>query len=131
MEIGIKNIIEIKVTDKNTAATIGSGALNVFATPAMIALIEETAWKSVEPYLKSGESTVGTKLNISHISPTPIGMIVRCETELIEVNGRCLKFEANVYDAIGSIGKGIHERFIISSDKFQAKANSKLISIDK
>lgn len=127
METGIKNVIETKVTNDNTAVKLGSGTLDVFATPAMIALIEQTAWKSVEQYLEEGQGTVGTKLEISHLTPTPVGMTVKCETELVEIDGRRLKFEANVYDETGLIGKGTHERFIISSAKFQAKANSKLV----
>lgn len=125
MEIGIKNVIETKVCNNNTAATMGSGTLAVFATPAMITIIEETAWRSVAPYLEEGQATVGTKLDIRHVSPTPVGMTVRCETELTEIDGRCLKFKANVYDETGLIGTGTHERFIIYADKFQAKADSK------
>ncbi len=125
METGIKNVIELTVTHDKTAAAVGSGTLEVFATPAMIALIEETAWKSVTPYLEKGQATVGTKLDISHIAPTPLGMAVRCETELSEVDGRCLKFKANVYDEKGLIGTGVHERFIVDAEKFQAKANGK------
>ncbi len=125
METGIKNTLEITVTDNLTAAAVGSGTLNVYATPAMIALIEETAWKSVAPYLEEGQSTVGTRLDVSHVAPTPLGMTVRCETELTEVDGRRLVFAVNVYDEVGLIGKGTHERFIIMSEKFQAKADSK------
>jgi len=125
MEIGIKNTLEITVTGNLTAAAVGSGTLNVYATPAMIALIEETAWKSVAPYLEEGQSTVGTRLDVSHVAPTPLGMTVRCETELTEVDGRRLVFAVNVYDKAGLIGKGTHERFIIMSEKFQAKADSK------
>lgn len=125
METGIKNIIEIKVNNNNTAEAMGSGTLSVFATPAMIALIEETAWRSVVPYLEEGLSTVGTKLDVEHVSPTPVGMAVKCETELMEVDGRRLKFNANVYDETGLIGTGTHERFIVNSTKFQAKANGK------
>ncbi len=125
METGIKNVIELTVTHDKTAAAVGSGTLEVFATPAMIALIEETAWKSVTPYLEKGQATVGTRLDISHIAPTPLGMAVRCETELSEVDGRCLKFKANVYDEKGLIGTGVHERFIVDAEKFQAKANGK------
>lgn len=125
METGIKNVIELTVTHDKTAAAVGSGTLEVFATPAMIALIEETAWKSVTPYLEKGQATVGTRLDISHIAPTPLGMAVRCETELSEVDGRCLKFKANVYDEKGLIGTGVHERFIVDAEKFQAKANCK------
>lgn len=125
MEIGIKNTLEITVTGNLTAAAVGSGTLNVYATPAMIALIEETAWKSVAPYLEEGQSTVGTRLDVSHVAPTPLGMTVRCETELTEVDGRRLVFAVNVYDEAGVIGKGTHERFIIMSEKFQAKADLK------
>lgn len=125
METGIKNICEIKVTEDKTAAAMGSGTLQVFATPAMIALIEETAWKSVAPHLEEGQGTVGTQLNISHVAPTPLGMTVRCETELTEVDGRKLVFKANVYDEMGLIGTGTHERFIINSEKFQRKADAK------
>lgn len=125
MEIGVKNVIETTVTENNTAVAMGSGILSVFATPAMIALIEETAWRSVVPYLEPGQATVGTRLDISHVSPTPLGMTVKCETELIEADGRKLKFKAEVYDESGLIGTGTHERFIITADKFQAKAESK------
>ncbi len=102
-----------------------SGELNVFATPAMIALIEETAWRSVAPYLEKGMCTVGTSLNIKHVSPTPMGMKVKCETVLTENDGRKLVFSAKVYDERGLIGEGTHERFIVNSEKFQTKADSK------
>lgn len=125
METGIKNSLERTVTENNTAVSMGSGTLSVFATPAMVALIEETAWRSVVPYLDEGQATVGTGLNISHVSPTPLGMTVKCETELIEVDGRKLKFKAEVFDETGLIGTGTHERFIINASKFQAKADSK------
>ena len=127
MEIGIKNVVKLKVDDTNTAAALGSGTLAVFATPAMVALIEETAWKSVEPYLADGQGSVGTKIDVSHVAPTPLGMTVKCETELIEVDGRRLKFKADVYDEMGIIGTGTHERFIINAEKFQAKADSKKV----
>lgn len=117
--------METTVTDGKSAVAMGSGTLKVFATPAMIALIEETAWRSVAPHLEAGQATVGTALNISHLAPTPIGMKVRCETVLTAVEGRKLTFEASVYDEAGIIGKGTHERFIINSDKFQAKADAK------
>ena len=77
MEIGIRNSLETKVAAGNTAAAIGSGTLAVFATPAMTALIEETAWRNVAACLADGQTTVGTRLDISHVSPTPVGMNVR------------------------------------------------------
>ena len=108
-----------------TARNMGSGTLEVFATPAMIALIEETAWRSVAPELEDGMATVGTNLNIAHVAPTPVGMTVRWETELAEIDGRRLVFNVKVSDECGEIGKGTHERFIINEEKFQKKADGK------
>ena len=117
--------MEHLVTEELSARVMGSGTLRVFATPAMIALIEETCWRSIADQLEDGQGTVGTLLNISHVAPTPLGMKVRCESELKEVDGRRLVFEVNVYDECGLIGKGTHERFIITEDKFQKKADAK------
>lgn len=125
MEKGIRNTVETVVTDANTAVKMGSGNLRVFATPAMIALIEETAWKSVAPFLEDGQGTVGISLDIKHTAPTPVGMTVKCETVLTGIDGRKLTFETNVYDEKGQIGNGTHERFIINAEKFQTKADCK------
>lgn len=125
METGTKNTLERLVTEELSARVMGSGTLRVFATPAMIALIEETCWRSIADQLEDGQGTVGTLLNISHVAPTPLGMKVRCESELKEVDGRRLVFEVNVYDECGLIGKGTHERFIITEDKFQKKTDAK------
>ena len=126
LEAGIKLTQTEKVTEKNSAASLGSGLLPVYATPAMILLIESTAAKSVVPELEEGMTTVGTKLNVDHLAATPIGMEVRCECELIQVDRRKLVFKAEVYDGCELVGKGIHERFIVASEKFMIKANSKL-----
>lgn len=126
MNTGIKGLRETVVSENNTAECIGSGTLRVFATPAMVALIEETAWRSVAPLLEEGYGTVGTLVNISHMAPTPLGGRIKCETELIETDNRRLVFSATVSDDNGIIGKGIHERFIINNDKFMKKATGKL-----
>lgn len=126
METGIKGKISIKVTEENTAAALGSGTLSVFATPAMIALMEKTAWESVAPYLAGGESSVGTLLEVKHIAPTPVGATVTCESELTEVDRRRLVFTVKVSDGTEVIGEGRHERFIVSDDRFISKANAKL-----
>ena len=125
IETGIKGRQETIVTEENSAKAVGSGTLLVFATPAMIALIEETAWKSVASFLEEGEGTVGTKLDVAHISATPVGMKVWCETELTEVDRRRLVFTVAVYDEKGKIGEGTHERFVISNERFMEKANAK------
>ena len=114
LEAGIKGREEVMVTEANSAAAMGSGLLPVFATPAMVALMEQTSWKSVAPYLNEGEGTVGTSLNISHSAATPLGMKVWCESELTEVDRRRLVFHVTCYDEAGVIGEGTHERFITS-----------------
>lgn len=126
METGIKGYQELIVTEDITASAMGSGSIEVYGTPAMILLIEETAKKSVVTFLEEGDGTVGTELNIKHLSATPVGMKVWCETELIEVDGRRLLFNAVVYDECGKIGEGTHERFIVNNKKFHEKTYSKL-----
>lgn len=125
LEIGIKGIQKTEVCEANSALVMGSGTLNVFATPAMIALMEKTAWKSVEKHLEEGSGTVGTALNIQHTAATPLGMEVTCESELVAVDGRKLTFHIVAKDEAGVIGEGQHERFIVKDEKFQAKADSK------
>lgn len=121
MEAGIKNEKSIVVTDEVTASKVGSGLLPVYATPSMIALMEGTCAESVQPYLAEGEGTVGVAVDIKHIAATPVGMTVRCESLLKEVNGKKLVFEVNVYDEKGMIGTGIHKRAIINNEAFMAR----------
>ncbi len=125
LETGITGKITKKVTQGLSACELGSGELEVFATPAMIALIEETAWRSVADRLDEGCGTVGTSVNITHTAATPIGMDVTCKTTLVEIDRRRLVFEVGVFDESGEIGKGTHERFIVNNEKFQAKADAK------
>ncbi len=125
LKTGIKGIASETVTVENCAKTVGSGELEVYATPSMIALVEKAAWMSVAEYLEEGQGTVGTKLEISHVSATPVGMEVRCKTELIEIDGRRLLFAVKAYDEAGLIGEGTHERFIVWNERFQQKADGK------
>lgn len=122
----IRNRIEMTVDESHTALAMGSGELPVFATPAMIALIEETCWRSVAESLDEGSGTVGTRLDISHVSATPAGMKVWCDSELVQREGRRLEFNVEVYDEAGLVGKGTHERFIIDNARFMEKAGKKL-----
>ena len=126
MEIGIIGTQTITVTADKTASSLGSGVLDVFGTPFMIALMENTAYKSVQPFLEENQGTVGTLLNVRHVAATPLGMEVRCETKLIEVDRKRLVFEVKAYDACGLIGEGLHERFIVDNQKFMQKTNAKL-----
>ena len=126
LKIGILGHEEMLVTENDSAKVVGSGDLMVFATPKMIALIEKTVAESVKPHLEEGTTSVGTKLDVDHVAATPIGMKVRCESELVEIDGRKLVFNVEAYDEAGLIGKGRHERFIVQSEKFMARTNAKL-----
>ena len=113
------------VTEELTADKIGSGLVKVYATPMMVALMEETCNESVTPYLSEGECTVGIKLDICHTAATAVGMTVTCESELVEVDGRRLTFKVTAYDDAGEIGNGMHERFIVDRNRFMAKASQR------
>lgn len=125
LSIGIKGHLEQIVTEEVTADRIGSGLVKVFATPMMIALIEKTCNESVVPQLEAGQGTVGTLINVSHCAATPVGMKVWCDSELVEIDRRRLVFNVKAYDECGLIGEGVHERFVIDSQKFQRKAEEK------
>ncbi len=126
LKTGIKSSKEMIVTKELCTDAWGSGGLTVYATPAMIALMETTAWASVEPCMEEGRSTVGTKLDVSHLSASPVGARITCETELVEIDGRRLVFKVSASDDAGLIGEGMHERFIINVDKFMARTEAKL-----
>ena len=127
METGIIGKEELIVNEMNTAEALGSGSLAVFATPAMIALMEKTARLSVAPFLEDGQSTVGTLVNVKHLSASPMGMKITCRTELKEIDRRRLVFHVECSDEAGIIGEGEHERFIIDEAKFMAKTEAKLV----
>lgn len=126
MEIGANYKVEITVTESDTAKAHGSGTLLVLATPKMIALMEEAAYKCLDTYLEKDQSSVGTYLDVKHLSATPVGMKAYAEAEIIEVDGRKAVFSVKAYDEKGLIGEGKHERFIVNSDKFVSKAYQKL-----
>ena len=116
----------MEVTKDLTADAWGSGGQPVFATPAMIAMMENTAWASVEPRMEEGRTTVGTRVDVSHLSASPVGAHISCESELVETDGRRLVFKVSAYDDAGLIGEGTHERFIIDTEKFMARTEAKL-----
>ena len=126
VKIGIKGRQEEIVTEDLTASHIGSGSVRVFATPMMIALMERTSRMSVKPYLEDGQETVGTKEDVTHISSTPVGLKVWCESEVVDIDRRRIVFKVAAYDEKGLIGEGTHERFVIDVAKFQAKTEEKI-----
>ena len=125
IETGIKGHKEQIVTPEMSAARVGSGLVDVFATPMLVALVEQTCYESVLPHLDEGQGTVGTLVNVSHLSATPIGKRVWCDSELTEVDRRRLVFSVKAYDEAGLIGEGTHERFVIDTEKFMAKISAK------
>lgn len=128
MQVGIKGEKKFTVTKDQLACNVGSGLVSVFATPMMIAAIENTAAGSVAGELEEGKTTVGTLVNVSHVAATPEGMEVRIETELTEIapNGKMLTFKVAAYDEAGLIGEGTHQRAIVDKERFEQKAQSKL-----
>lgn len=125
LQTGLKGQQSEIVTNEKTAMEMGSGTLPVYATPAMIALMEKTAMLSVAKELAGEEATVGTRLEISHLAACGLGSEIRCESLLTEIDRKRLVFEVQAFEGETLIGKGIHERFIINTEKFMSKINSK------
>ena len=125
--VGAKGRAETVVTEHNTANAVGSGLVPVFATPYMIALMENAAVNALTPYMEENQGTVGTRLDVSHDSATPIGMKVWAEAEVTAVDGKALTFAVTAYDEAGPIGKGTHNRFIIDVERFLAKTEKKKV----
>jgi predicted thioesterase len=113
------------VSDANLASAFGSGAIDVFATPAMIALMEGAASRAVQSSLPSGSITVGTRVDIRHLAATPLGLEVRARAELVEIDGRRLVFKVEAFDPNEKIGEGTHERAIVDTERLLARARSK------
>lgn len=124
---GEKGISRDIVTEDKTAAAVGSGLLHVYSTPSLVALMENAACSCISDELEAGKGTVGTLMNIKHLSATPVGMEVYAQAELTEIDGRRLVFAIEAFDASGKIGEAVHERFIITNEKFMTKAQAKLV----
>lgn len=121
IEIGLQAESKVKVSESNTALTLGSGDMEVFATPAMVALMENAAMKAVADHLPEGSTTVGTAMQTSHIKASKLGATITASAELTQVDGRSLKFIVKAWDEVGTIGEGEHTRFIVDRERFLAK----------
>ncbi len=113
------------VSHSNSALSMGSGSLEVFSTPSLVALMERAAANSVKNHLEPGKTTVGVVMEVKHLSPTPLGMMVFCESELCEVDGKRLVFKITAFDKHGTIGTAHHERMIVDTKRFMEKAHAK------
>ena len=124
--VGMKGEVGTTVEREDTALEVGSGSLLVYATPCMVALMEGAACEAIAEALGENQTTVGTALNIEHISATPVGLDVRAEAIVTAVEGKVISFEIKAFDEAGEIGRGTHKRVIINSQKFLEKTYSKL-----
>ena len=109
------------VNNNNTAKTLGSGDMDVFATPAMVALMENAAMNAVAPHLEEGQTTVGTQISTSHIKASALGATITATAVLTAVDGRSLTFEITARDGENIIGEGVHTRFIVDRERFLSK----------
>lgn len=125
LKTGIEHSVCLVVDQAHTAKAVGSGSLPVFATPCMVALMEEAAVGCMDPFMEEDETTVGTLMNVSHISATPEGMTITAAAKLVEIDGRRLVFDVTAVDEIGVVGQGRHERFIVKAEKFMKKTLAK------
>ena len=121
LKSGLKNSVAITVTEELSAKNMGSGSLDVLATPALIAGMENVCMNCVQPFLEEGSTTVGTKVNVSHLAATPLGDTVTYNCELVETDKRRLVFAVTAFDSRGKTGEGIHERFIVDIGRFMSK----------
>lgn len=121
LKCGLKYSVAVEVAPQNSALAMGSGDMEVFATPAMVALMENAAMNAVAEFLPDGSATVGTKIDVSHVKASPMGAKITAEAELVAVDGRRLEFKVVAYDEKGVIGEGNHTRFVVDKERFLAK----------
>ena len=114
------------VTEKDTAAHLGSGTVPVFGTPALVGLMEAAAVQALADFLPAGQTSVGARIDVRHLTPTPVGMHIRARAELVETEGRRLSFRIEAWDEVERIGEAIHERMIIDAERFVTKARAKI-----
>lgn len=122
---GLSLTLTKKVLQDDTAARYGSGLVEVFATPAMIAFMEQTALRTILPFLPGGYNSVGTAVDIVHLKATPVDAEVTCTATVVSAEGRKIVFQVEVIDAEGMAGKGTHTRYIINTSEFMAKVSGK------
>jgi predicted thioesterase len=128
LESGLIGELEMMVSEANTAEQLGSGSVAVLGTPALVGLMEGAAIQALEGHLAEGQTTVGGRIDVRHLAPTPVGMNVRARAELQEVDGRRLVFHVEAWDAVERIGEAEHVRFVIDEARFTAQAQAKSAS---
>jgi fluoroacetyl-CoA thioesterase len=125
LTLGLTAELTITVTESDTAVKLGSGLVPVYATPALVALMEAAAVKALVGRLPAHQTTVGGRIDVRHLAATPIGITVRAQAELTAIEGRKLTFQIEAWDDVEKIGEAQHERFVIDTEKFIARAQAK------
>lgn len=126
ISVGMKGSASTVAEREDTAYEVGSGSLLVYATPCMVALMEGAACDAIAKALPEDKTSVGTELQISHISATPVGLEVRAEAEVTAMDGNTITFQVTAYDEAGKIGEGLHKRVVVTTQKFLDRTYSKL-----
>lgn len=121
MKIGLSYESNTLVTETNTAEALGSGDMAVFATPAMVALMENAAMLAVRDSLPEGSTTVGVEMQTSHVKASAMGAKITASATLVDVDGRRLTFDVKAWDEKGVIGEGRHVRFVVDRERFLSK----------
>ena len=124
--VGMTGQVTSVVEREDTALEVGSGSLLVYATPCMVALMEGAACEAIAPAMNEEKTSVGTALNISHISATPVGLEVRAEAVVTQVEGNTIQFQITAYDEAGKIGEGTRTRVVVTSQKFLDRTYAKV-----
>lgn len=125
LRMGLEAEVEAEVTEAMTAAAVGSGLVAGLSTPSMVGLMEGAAVQAISAHLQPGTSTVGSRLDITHLAPTPVGMRVQAHAVLEEVDGRRLVFRVSVTDEVGEVGAGVHERYLIDLARFEERIKAR------
>ena len=123
IKIGLKGSYQLLVKKEHSAARVGSGLLDVFSTPSMVAMMEKTAADSLQALLSEGQSSVGAEINVRHLRPTQIGDRVRVESEVTQVEGRKVSFVIRAWDSQAAIGEATHVRYLVDNKRFLEKMN--------
>lgn len=126
LPLGIAGAAVTRVTEANTAQALGSGSVPVYATPALVALLEQAAVDALAPHLPPGLTSVGVRIDVQHLAATPVGLEVQAQAVLRAQEGRTLLFDVTAHDDQEQIARGVHERVLVDSQRFLARANSKI-----
>ena len=125
LEPGLEAEVETIVGEAETAAHLGSGTIAVYATPALVALMENAAVCALDGHLPPGQTTVGGRIDVRHQAATPVGMQVRAQAELVEVQGRKLSFHIQAWDEVEQIGEADHIRYVVDENSFMERTGGK------